>query len=111
MPHCPDEKCGAALLYEPELLDTPARWRYMASRWMVSDPKFRKEQPHNLRTKRWDAAYTLDRITHPGCSLGVAGPKAVLRPPPWAGASQLSRCSEPRCCCAYDHGAQSMVAD
>jgi len=26
-----------------------------------------------------DAAYRLDRITYPGCSLGVAGPKAVRR--------------------------------
>jgi hypothetical protein len=33
----------------------------------------------NRRTKRRNAAYTLDRITYPGCSLGVAGPKAVRR--------------------------------
>src|SRR5262249_11932062 len=33
----------------------------------------------NLRTKRWNAAYSLERITYPGCSLGVEGPKAVRR--------------------------------
>ena len=26
MPRCQNDKCGAALIYEPEFLDTPARW-------------------------------------------------------------------------------------
>ena len=25
MQRCPDEKCGASLIYEPDVLDTPAR--------------------------------------------------------------------------------------
>ena len=29
MPRCQNEKCGAALIYEPEFLDTPAKWRCM----------------------------------------------------------------------------------
>jgi len=44
MPRCPVEKCGASLIYEPELVDTAARWRCMACGWMRSDPNFRKEK-------------------------------------------------------------------
>jgi hypothetical protein len=34
MPRCQNDKCGAALIYEPEFLDTPARWICMAFGWM-----------------------------------------------------------------------------
>jgi hypothetical protein len=54
MPRCPVDKCGAALLYEPELANTAARWRCMACGWMASDPNFRKEQPRYFSTEAVD---------------------------------------------------------
>ena len=53
MPRCQNDKCGAALIYEPEFLDTPARWICKACGWMVSDPNFRKEQPRYFPTDQW----------------------------------------------------------
>src|SRR5690348_7359323 len=53
MPRCQNEKCGAALIYEPEFLDTPARWRCIACGWMVSDPKFRKNNPGIFLRNQW----------------------------------------------------------
>ena len=45
MPRCPSGQCGAALIYESEFLEMPARWKCVACGWMVSDPNFRKEKP------------------------------------------------------------------
>jgi hypothetical protein len=53
MPRCQNDKCGAALIYEPEFLDTPARWICMAFGWMRSDPNFR-EQPRYFPTESVD---------------------------------------------------------
>lgn len=55
MPRCQNDKCGAALIYEPELLDTPARWRCIACGWMLSDPKFRKISPGIFQRNQWIA--------------------------------------------------------
>jgi hypothetical protein len=43
MGRCP--QCNGYLLYEPEFLETPARVKCAACGWMVSDPRFRKEEP------------------------------------------------------------------
>jgi hypothetical protein len=52
MKRCP--RCGGCLIYEPELLETPARYKCMACSWMVSDPNFRKEQPRYFPPDRTD---------------------------------------------------------
>lgn len=54
MPRCQDEKCGAFLIYEPELADTAARWKCIACGSMVSDPTFRKEQLRYFPTESVD---------------------------------------------------------
>lgn len=68
MPRCQNDKCGAALIYEPELLDTPARWRCMACGWMVSDPNFRKEQPRYFPSDWVDRRIEWQK-KHPGYDL------------------------------------------
>jgi hypothetical protein len=68
MPRCPDAKCGASLIYEPELVNTPARWRCLACGWMVSDPKFRKEQPRYFPTEAVDRWIGWKK-EHPGYDL------------------------------------------
>ena len=68
MPRCPIEKCGAALIYEPELADTAARWRCMACGWMKSDPNFRKEQPSFFPSEMVDKRIGW-QMEHPGYDL------------------------------------------
>ena len=36
--------CGGYLIYEPEFMETPARYKCIACGWMITDPNFRKEQ-------------------------------------------------------------------
>jgi len=68
MPRCPIEKCGAALIYEPEFADTAARWRCMACGWMASDPNFRKEQPSYFPTDVEDKRFGW-QMEYPGYDL------------------------------------------
>ncbi len=43
MPRCPNAQCGAALIYEPEFIDTPARWKCIPCGWMDGiRPKFQE---------------------------------------------------------------------
>jgi hypothetical protein len=42
------------LLYEPEFMETPARYKCTACGWMVSDPNFRKEEPKYFPPDRTD---------------------------------------------------------
>ena len=37
--------CDGYLIYEPEFIERPARYKCSACGWMVCDPNFRKEQP------------------------------------------------------------------
>jgi hypothetical protein len=46
--------CDGYLIYEPEFMETPARFKCMACGWMVSDPNFRKEQPRYFPADRTD---------------------------------------------------------
>ena len=68
MPRCQNDKCGAALIYEPELLDTPLRWRCIACGWMLSDPKFRKDQLQVFPTETVDPWIGWKK-EHPGYDL------------------------------------------
>jgi len=68
MPRCPHAQCGASLIYEPELVDIPARWKCIACGWMVSDPNFRKEQPGHFPTESVDKRIGWQQ-EYPGCDL------------------------------------------
>ena len=46
--------CGGSLSYEPEILETPARYRCISCGWMITDPHFRKEQPRHFPPDRMD---------------------------------------------------------
>ena len=52
MARCPS--CEGCLVHEPELLETPARYKCVACAWMVSDPNFRKELPRYFPPDRTD---------------------------------------------------------
>ena len=68
MPHCPDSQCGAALIYEPQFVNIPARWRCIACGWMVSDPNFTKEKPSYFPTELEDKRIGW-QMQHPGYDL------------------------------------------
>ena len=70
MPRCQNDKCGAALIYEPEFLDTPARWICMAFGWMRSDPNFRTTQVFS-----YGISGLVDRL-----KKGTSGIRLVLPP-------------------------------
>src|SRR5688572_10514114 len=52
MMKCPT--CGGYLSYEPELLETAARYTCISCGWMRSDPRFRKEEPRYFPPDRTD---------------------------------------------------------
>ena len=66
MPKCPT--CGGSLRYEPELLETAARFTCISCGWMVSDPNFRKEEARYFPPDRTDKLIDWQQ-QHPGFDL------------------------------------------
>jgi hypothetical protein len=66
MARCP--QCGGYMIYEPELLETPAQIRCVGCAWMVYDPNFRKEKPRYFPPDRTDKRIEW-RQAHPGYDL------------------------------------------
>jgi hypothetical protein len=74
-------QCAGYLMYEPELLETPARYKCMACGWSLSDPNFRKEEPRYFPSDRTDRRIEWQQ-QHPGydlyepnsaaCQLGIS---------------------------------------
>jgi hypothetical protein len=67
-------------MYEPEILETPARYRCVACAWMLSDPNFRKEEPRYFPSDRIDRriewqkqnpGYDLYEPRSAACQLGI----------------------------------------
>jgi hypothetical protein len=52
MTKCPS--CGGYLSYEAELLKAAARFKCIACGWMITDPRFRKEEPRYFPPDRTD---------------------------------------------------------
>ena len=52
MSRCP--QCSGYLVYERELLESPARVNCIACGWMLYDPRFRKEEPRYFPPDRMD---------------------------------------------------------
>jgi hypothetical protein len=74
-------QCGGYLIYEPEILETPARLRCIACGWMLNDPSFRKEGPRHFPPDSMDKRVEWQQ-EHPGydlyepksgaCQLGIS---------------------------------------
>jgi hypothetical protein len=47
-------QCNGYLVYEPEIMESAARYKCTACGWMVSDPGFRKEEPRYFPPDRTD---------------------------------------------------------
>ena len=79
MKRCP--QCNGYLLYEPEFMETPARFHCIACEWMVCDPNFRKEKPRFFppdstdRRIEWQqehSGYDLYEPKSAACQLGIS---------------------------------------
>ena len=66
MARCP--QCSGYLMYEPELLETPARLKCIACAWMLYDPNFRKEEARYFPAESMDRRIEW-RQDHPGYDL------------------------------------------
>src|ERR1044071_7823592 len=66
MERCPT--CGGYLTFEPEFLETPARYKCIACGWMQNDPNFRKEEPRYFPSDRVDKRIEWQHL-HPGYDL------------------------------------------
>ena len=74
-------ECNGYLVYEPELLETPARFYCIACAWMLSDPNFRREEPRDFPSDSVDRGIELQQ-EHPrhdlygaksaACQLGIS---------------------------------------
>ncbi|MGE5816615.1 MAG: hypothetical protein ACM37Z_01230 [Deltaproteobacteria bacterium] len=73
--------CGGYLIYEPEFLENPARIKYVAGDWALSDPNFRKEEPRYFpsdsvdRRFEWqqeNPGYDLYDPRSAACQLGIS---------------------------------------
>ena len=79
MKRCP--QCNGYLLYEPEFMETPARFHCIACAWVLYDPNFRKEKPRYFPSDSVDKRIEW-RQEHPGydlyepksaaCQLGIS---------------------------------------
>ena len=67
-------------MYEPELLETPARLKCIACAWMLYDPNFRKEEARYFPADSMDrriewrqdhAGYDLYEPRSAACQLGI----------------------------------------
>jgi hypothetical protein len=74
-------ECNGYLVYEPELLETPARFYCIACAWMLSDPNFRREEPRDFpsdsvdRRIEWqqeNPGYDLYEPRSAACQLGIS---------------------------------------
>ena len=61
-------QCGGYLVYEPELMETPAQIRCIACAWVFYDPNFRKEKPRYFPSDAVDKRIEW-RQEHPGYDL------------------------------------------
>ena len=78
MVRCP--QCSGYLMYEPELLETPARLKCIACAWMLYDPNFRKEEARYFPAESMDRriewrqenpGYDLYEPRSAACQLGI----------------------------------------
>ena len=63
---CPN--CAGYMIYEPEILEDPARYKCMSCGWMLSDPNFRQEQPRYFPPDHIDRKIEWQRL-YPGYDL------------------------------------------
>jgi hypothetical protein len=79
MSRCP--QCGGYLMYEPELMETPARIKCAACAWMIYDPRFRNEQARyfppdstdrRIEWRQENPGYDLYDPGSAACQLGIS---------------------------------------
>ena len=75
------QQCSGYLSYEPELLETPARYRCTMCGWMVEDPNFRKEDStyfpsdsvdRRIEWKQKNPRFDLYEQNSAACQLGIS---------------------------------------
>jgi hypothetical protein len=74
-------QCGGYLLFEPELIETAARYKCTACGWMLNDPNFRKEKPRyfpsdsvdkRIEWQNENPGYDLYEPESAACQLGIS---------------------------------------
>ena len=74
-------QCSGYLMYEPQFIETPARYKCTACGWMLADPNFRNEKPRyfpsesvdkRLGWQKENPGYDLYEPKSAACQLGVS---------------------------------------
>jgi hypothetical protein len=74
-------QCNGYMVYDPEIMESAARYKCIACGWMVSDPRFRKEEPRyfpsgsvdkRIEWQQEHTGYDLYDQKSAACQLGIS---------------------------------------